>query len=95
MKKKKEKAYWTRSVKYTGDKTSYLVPKPKKWTFEDILNRIGVIIGIILLIFIVCSLSSCSVTEKQAQMEYEIDKLWLDYSYKRDSIIIEYNKPNK
>ena len=71
------------------------VPGPKKYTVGRILNIIGKIIGVTLVASIIFALSSCSVTEKQMQMEYEIDKLWLDYSYKRDSIIIQYNKPNK
>jgi hypothetical protein len=71
------------------------VPGPREYTFGRILNIIGTIIGVTLVASIIFALSSCSVTEKQMQMEYEIDKLWLDYSYKRDSIIIEYNKPNK
>ena len=80
--------HWKRSE-------AYHVPSPKKWTFERVLNRIGVILGIVLLCSILFSLTSCSMTEKQVQMEYEIDKLYNKYSYERDSIIIEYNnKPN-
>ena len=40
-------------------------------------------------------LSSCGtfrMTEKERQVNYELERLYLDYSYKRDSIIIEYNK---
>ena len=33
-------------------------------------------------------------TEKEKQLEYEIDKLYLEYSYQRDSLIIEYYKEN-
>lgn len=26
------------------------------------------------------------------KIDYELDKLWVEYEYKRDSLIIEYNK---
>jgi hypothetical protein len=80
--------HWKRSE-------AYKVPGPKEWTFERVLNRLGLILGLVLLGFVLFSLVSCSMTEKQVQMEYEIDKLYNKYSYERDSIIIEYNnKPN-
>jgi|TARA_R100001082_G_scaffold30439_1_gene15301 hypothetical protein len=51
-----------------------------------------IVIGVFLTVF----LSSCGtlspITEKEKQLEYEIDKLYLEYSYKRDSLIIEFNK---
>lgn len=92
MKKKDEMAkpaiHWQRSE-------AYKVPGPKEWTVSRILNIIGVMLGFVLLAAVLFSLVSCSMTEKQVQMEYEIDKLYNKYSYERDSIIIEYNnKPN-
>lgn len=78
-------------------KSIYPVPKPKKWTFERVLNRIGIIIGIAMLIAVVSGLSSCGslrITEQDKITNYEIDKLWLEYNYKRDSILIEHNKLN-
>lgn len=77
---------------YGGNMSNHHVPKPKKWTFDYILNRIGVLIGISLLVSILFALSSCSVTEKQAERDYELERLYLKYSFQRDSIIIEYNK---
>tara|TARA_R100001463_G_scaffold47404_2_gene96280 strand:- start:1181 stop:1477 length:297 start_codon:yes stop_codon:yes gene_type:complete len=77
-----------------GDKV-YPVAKPKKWTFDYVLNRIGIIIGLSMLLAVIMALSSCGtfkMTEKEKKVNYELDKLYLDYSYKRDSIIIEYNK---
>ena len=50
---------------------------------------------IILVILGIMLFSSCGtfkMTEKEKQVNYELEKLYLDYSYKRDSIIIEYNK---
>ena len=77
--------HWKRSE-------AYHVPGPKEYTFSRILNIIGTIIGVTLVASIVCALSSCSVSEKYAQRDYELEKLYLKYSYERDSIIIEYNK---
>jgi len=68
------------------------VPGPKKYTVGRILNIIGAIIGAILIASIIFALSSCSITEKQAERDYELERLYLEYSYQRDSIIIEYNK---
>jgi hypothetical protein len=57
------------------------------------LFGIGVI-GIIV-IFIFCLLTSCGtyhMTERDRQINYELDKLYTEYMYKRDSLLIEYNK---
>jgi hypothetical protein len=45
----------------------------------------------VLLIF---SLTSCSqeLTPRQTQIEYELEKSYLEYSYERDSLIIEFYK---
>ena len=80
--------YWKRSE-------IYRVPGPREYTFGRILNIIGTIIGVTLVASIIFALSSCSMTQNQIEMEYQIDKLYNQYSYERDSIIIEYNnKPN-
>ena len=79
--------------KYKGDEKVYHVPKPPvKWSFEWILNKIGLLIGLILAASVIFALSSCTITERQAERDYELEKLYLQYSFKRDSIIIEYNK---
>jgi len=49
----------------------------------------------IILIVLITLLTSCGtykITEKERQINYEIDKAYLEYTYKRDSLIIEYNK---
>jgi hypothetical protein len=50
------------------------------------------IIGLFLLILF----SSCGtltpMTEKERELEYKIDKLYLEYSYQRDSLILEYHR---
>ena len=47
-----------------------------------------VITGIMLLW--TCSSCSYQVTPRQAKIDYELDKLYLEYSYERDSLIIEF-----
>ena len=50
------------------------------------------IIGI-LLIVLVLLFSSCGtykMTKRQIQINYELDKAYLEYSYQRDSLTIEY-----
>jgi|TARA_R110002073_G_scaffold262410_1_gene425462 hypothetical protein len=80
--------YWKRSEVFP-------VAPPKAWTVSRILDTIGMIIGVALVASIIFALSSCSMTQNQIEMEYQIDKLYNQYSYERDSIIIEYNnKPN-
>ena len=50
------------------------------------------IIGLFLLILF----SSCGtlkpMTVEEKQLEYKIDKLYLEYSYQRDRLIIEHNR---
>ena len=63
--------------------------------FEKNLNRIYTISGIILLIVVIMSMSSCGtgqLTQKQVKINYELDKLYIDYKYKSDSLINEFYK---
>ena len=64
--------------------------------FETIINSFGALIGIAIIVMILVALTSCGtftkMTEKEKELEYKIDKLYLEYSYKRDSLIIEYHK---
>ena len=54
----------------------------------------------LIIILSILLLSSCSImnnltTEQLShrnKIDYEIDKLWTEYEYKRDSLIIEYYK---
>ena len=62
--------------------------------FETIINSFGALIGITILVIILLALTSCStfiMTEQEKELNYKIDKLYLDYSYKRDSLIIEHH----
>ena len=53
------------------------------------MKKLTIIIGILLI-------TSCGMfrpmTEAEKELEYKIDKLYLEYSYKRDSLIIEHYK---
>ena len=63
--------------------------------FEKNLNRIYSISGIILLIVVIMAMTSCGVnqlTQKQLEINYELDKLYIDYKYKSDSLINEFYK---
>ena len=33
---------------------------------------------------------ACSITPRQAKIDYELEKAYLEYSYERDSLIIEF-----
>ena len=47
-----------------------------------------------IVIILVLFTTSCTVnklTQKQVEINYELDKLYIEYIYKRDSLINEYN----
>ena len=48
-----------------------------------------IIIVIVSLLFTSCGILS-PITDKERELNYQIDKLYLDYQYKKDSLIIEY-----
>ena len=57
-------------------------------------NSMGIIVMIIVTILLI-TLSSCGtsrLTERQVKIDYELDKLYLEYSYQRDSLIMEFYK---
>ena len=49
---------------------------------------------VVLFIVVCVLLSSCSynMTPRQTEINYELEKAYLEYSYQRDSLIIEYHK---
>ena len=61
-------------------------------------NSIGMIVMIIIFILIItlCSCGTSRLTNEQVKhrdnIDYELDKLYLEYSYQRDSLIIEFYK---
>ena len=57
-------------------------------------NSLGLIMMVIITVLVII-LSSCGtnrLTERQINIDYELDKLYLEYSYQRDSLIIEFYK---
>ena len=53
-------------------------------------NMKKIIISIIVLSTISCGTSQ--LTQKQVKINYELDKLWIDYKYESDSLINEFYK---
>ena len=49
-----------------------------------------VIIGIVVLSTVSCTVGN--LTQKQVEINYELDKLWIEYKYKTDSLINEFHK---
>ena len=51
------------------------------------MNKIVIIVGVLLT-------TSCGtfskMTEQEKELNYQIDKAYFEYSYKRDSLILEY-----
>tara|TARA_Y100001973_G_C5060504_1_gene262442 strand:+ start:163 stop:351 length:189 start_codon:yes stop_codon:yes gene_type:complete len=55
-----------------------------------IKENIAIIIILILFLVIFSSCSTSKITQRQIKINYELDKLYIDYNYKRDSLINEY-----
>jgi len=50
------------------------------------------LIGYVVLMITLMMMSSCGtsqLTQKQVKINYELDKLWIEYKYKSDSLINE------
>ena len=57
-----------------------------------------IIIGIIVLVTTSCGVNrglSTEQVDKRNQIDYELDKLYLEYSYQRDSLIMEFYNVKK
>ena len=53
------------------------------------------LIGYVSLMIVLAMMSSCGVsqlTQEQTKINYELDKLWIEYKYKSDSLINEFYK---
>ena len=53
------------------------------------------LIGYVSLMILLMIMSSCgtsNLTQKQVKINYELDKLWIDYKYESDSLINEFYK---
>ena len=51
------------------------------------MKKIAIIIGVLLTTS--CGMFS-KMTEKELELQYQIDKAYLEYSYERDSLILEH-----
>lgn len=63
---------------------------PTEYGKSTFVTMFILLLGVILIF----SLTSCSykLTPHQTQIEYELEKAYLEYSYERDSLIIEFYK---
>jgi Phr family secreted Rap phosphatase inhibitor len=59
-------------------------------TIEKISNMKKIIIGIVVLSTISCGVNQ--LTQREMEINYELDKLWIEYKYKSDSLINELYK---
>ena len=62
---------------------------------EKIIEKVYIFGGLVLLTVVIMSMTSCGtsqLTQKQVKINYELDKLWIDYKYESDSLINEFYK---
>jgi hypothetical protein len=65
---------------------------------EKVVSTIYITGGLILLVVVIMAMSSCGINrgltntqvEQRNNIDYELDKLYLEYSYQRDSLIMEF-----
>ena len=50
---------------------------------------IGYVVLMITLVMMMSSCGTSQLTQKQVKINYELDKLWIEYKYKSDSLINE------
>ena len=67
---------------------------------EEVVERVYIAGGLVLLTVVIMAMSSCGINrgltneqiERRNNIDYQLDKLYLEYSYERDSLIIEFYK---
>ena len=67
---------------------------------EKIVDRVYIAGGLVLLMIVIMAMSSCGINrgltneqiEHRNNIDYQLDKLYLEYSYQRDSLIMEFYK---
>ena len=65
---------------------------------EKVINVTYITGGLVLLTTVVMMMSSCGtsqLTQEQVKINYELDKMWIDYKYKSDSLINEFYSTGK
>ena len=62
---------------------------------EKVVNTVYITGGVVLVTIVIMAMSSCGtsqLTQEQVKINYELDKLWIDYKYESDSLINEFYK---
>ena len=49
-------------------------------------------LSLMIILMIMSSCGTSQLTQKQVKINYELDKLWIDYKYESDSLINEFYK---
>jgi len=57
-------------------------------------NIFFIVYGTIVVTLLMCSCGTSQLTQKQIEINYELDRLYIDYKYKNDSLINEFYKHN-
>ena len=57
-------------------------------------NIFFIVYGMIVVTLLMCSCGTSQLTQKQIEINYELDRLYIDYKYKNDSLINEFYKHN-
>ncbi len=55
-------------------------------------NIFFIVYGLIVVTMLMCSCGTSQLTQEQIKINYELDKLWIDYQYKSDSLINKFYK---
>ncbi len=55
-------------------------------------NIFFIVYGLIVITMLLCSCGTSQLTQKQVKINYELDKLWIEYKYESDSLINEFYK---
>ena len=59
--------------------------RQQRWFIVFYLSMVGVLL-------MMSSCGTSQLTQEQVKINYELDKMWIDYKYKSDSLINEFYK---
>ena len=59
--------------------------RQQRWFIVFYLSMVGVLL-------MMSSCGTSQLTQEQVKINYELDKMWVDYKYKSDSLINEFYK---
>jgi len=59
--------------------------RQQRWFIVFYLSMVG-------LLLMMSSCGTSQLTQEQVKINYELDKMWIDYKYKSDSLINEFYK---